>query len=218
MIREILYETIAYKIIRKVYFKYVFSLNVNLSVEIRIRALKNKIIQTGRNVVIGDRVKLSGRIKIGDMTYLSSGNTDISAETALISIGRYCSIAANCFIRTSSHFLDRVTTSPRVYSEILNDKQNCFTRGNVVIEDDVWIGANVTILGGVTIGKGAIIGAGSVVIKDVESYCVYAGNPAKKIKNRFNQISLKEIQQVDWIKYNNEQIKNNKELFYRLYK
>ncbi len=53
----------------------------------------------------------------------------------------------------------------------------------VIIEDDVWIGGNVTILPGVTIGKGSIIGACAVVAKSIPEYSV-VGNPAKIIKNR----------------------------------
>lgn len=54
----------------------------------------------------------------------------------------------------------------------------------VVIEDDVWIGANVIILRGVHVNKGAIIGAGSIVTKDVPGYAIVAGNPAKTIRYR----------------------------------
>lgn len=53
---------------------------------------------------------------------------------------------------------------------------------DVVIENDVWIGMNCLILKGVRIGSGSIIAAGSVVISDVEPACLYAGNPARKIK------------------------------------
>jgi len=56
----------------------------------------------------------------------------------------------------------------------------------VVIEEDVWCGANVTILKGVTIGKGSVIAAGAVVTKNVGEYEIWGGVPAKKIKNRFD--------------------------------
>ncbi|MEP7146052.1 MAG: acyltransferase, partial [bacterium] len=56
-------------------------------------------------------------------------------------------------------------------------------RKPVLIEDDVWIGANCFILKGVTIGKGSIVGAGSVVNNDVKPFSIYAGNPAVFIKN-----------------------------------
>jgi len=55
---------------------------------------------------------------------------------------------------------------------------------DVIIEDDVWLGANVVVLPGVKIGKGAIVGAGSVVSKNIEPYSVNVGVPAKKIKDR----------------------------------
>lgn len=54
----------------------------------------------------------------------------------------------------------------------------------VVIEDDVWVGAQVTILAGVRVGQGAIVGAGAVVTKDVPAYAIVAGNPAHIIKMR----------------------------------
>jgi acetyltransferase-like isoleucine patch superfamily enzyme len=56
----------------------------------------------------------------------------------------------------------------------------------VIIEDDVWIGHGSIILSGIKIGFGSIIAAGSVVTKDVEPLSIYAGNPAKKIKQRFD--------------------------------
>lgn len=56
-------------------------------------------------------------------------------------------------------------------------------KGPVIIEDDVWIGRNVTIMSGVHIGKGAVIAAGAVVNKDVPAYAVVGGVPAKVIKN-----------------------------------
>jgi acetyltransferase-like isoleucine patch superfamily enzyme len=61
---------------------------------------------------------------------------------------------------------------------------------NVVIEDDVWIGANVLILKGVTIGKGSIIGAGSVVVKNISPYTVYVGTPSNKSWPRWDSNTI----------------------------
>ena len=65
-----------------------------------------------------------------------------------------------------------------------NKKGRIFRLGEVRIEDDVFIGLNVIICNSVTIGKGSIIGAGSVVTKDIPPYQVWAGNPARFIKER----------------------------------
>lgn len=65
-----------------------------------------------------------------------------------------------------------------------NQKGRIFRLGEVHIEDDVFIGLNVIICNSVTIGKGSIIGAGSVVTKDIPPYQVWAGNPARFIKER----------------------------------
>lgn len=66
----------------------------------------------------------------------------------------------------------------------------------VVIEDDTWIGCNVTILKGVTIGRGAIVSAGSVVTKDVPQYAIVGGIPAKVLKYRFTEEEIKEHEHI----------------------
>ncbi len=63
--------------------------------------------------------------------------------------------------------------------------------GDVVIGDRVWIGYRAIILPGVTIGEGAVIGSGSVVTKDVEPYCIVAGNPARKIGERSRDLGYR---------------------------
>lgn len=64
-------------------------------------------------------------------------------------------------------------------------EQGSLPKSSLIIEDDVWIGARVTILKGCTkIGRGTVIGAGSVVTHDVPPFSVVAGNPAKLIKKR----------------------------------
>ncbi len=63
---------------------------------------------------------------------------------------------------------------------------------DIIIEDDVWIGANAMILRGARVGKGSVIAAGSVVTKDVEPYCIYGGVPAKKIRHRFAEEQIED--------------------------
>lgn len=87
-----------------------------------------------------------------------------------IFIGNNVAITAGTKILT--HYLDPTSKGRR------------FRIGEVHIEDDVFIGVNVVICNSVTIGKGAVIGAGSIVTKDVPPYQVWAGNPAKFIKER----------------------------------
>lgn len=62
-------------------------------------------------------------------------------------------------------------------------KRPIYSKGPVIIGDNVWIGDKATILPGVTIGDGAVIAANAIVTKDVPAYCVAAGNPARIIKN-----------------------------------
>mgnify|MGYP001020427694 FL=1 len=67
---------------------------------------------------------------------------------------------------------------------------------DVIIEDDVWVGCNVTILKGVIIGKGTVVAAGSVVTKSCPPYSIIGGNPAKLIKMRFTEEEIKEHDRI----------------------
>ena len=79
-----------------------------------------------------------------------------------------------------------ITAGTKILTHYLDPsaKGRKFRIGEVHIEDDVFIGVNVIICNSVTIGKGAIVGAGSVVTKDIPPYQVWAGNPARYIKER----------------------------------
>lgn len=98
---------------------------------------------------------------------------DVSFDTVAperITIGKNVTITEGTKILT--HYFDP------------NSPGRKFRLGDVVIEDDVFIGMNVIICNSVTIGKGAVIGAGSIVTKDIPPYQVWAGNPAHFIKDR----------------------------------
>lgn len=116
-----------------------------------------------------------------------------------IDIGKDSVININFIVSDDYHRLlkigDRVAISPNVTiiccsapnNSLLNEhpyvKTSLIIEKEVIIENDVWVGSNVVILPGVTIGQNAIIGAGSVVTKSVEPFSIYAGAPAKKIRN-----------------------------------
>lgn len=83
----------------------------------------------------------------------------------------------------------------------------------VVIGNDIWIGAHRVILPGVKIGDGAIIGAGSIVTRDVESYSIVAGNPAKLLRWRFDNQIISELKEMKWWFWEDNKIKYNINFF-----
>ena len=75
------------------------------------------------------------------------------------------------------------------------------------IGNDVWVGAGAIIMKGVTIGNGAIIGAGSVVTKDVESYSIVVGSPAKNVKYRYTKEDINWLEEIQWWNFSREYLK-----------
>jgi len=118
-------------------------------------------------------------------------------------IGAFCSIADGVIIGGAQHPIEWASTSPVFYrgrdsvakkfSEFERPKSKRTTIGN-----DVWIGDRALIKGGVEIGDGAIIGMGSVVTKNVGAYEIWAGNPAKLIRKRFDDNTVQELLNSDW--------------------
>ncbi len=114
----------------------------------------------------------TGKILIKTGTYVNR-NTILDAHER-VEIGRDCLIGPGCFITDSNH-----GTDPGSHP----GAQECSVRPTV-IEDGVWLGANVVVLSGVRIGTGAVVGAGAVVTREVEAYDVVVGVPAKTIGSR----------------------------------
>jgi acetyltransferase-like isoleucine patch superfamily enzyme len=81
-------------------------------------------------------------------------------------------------------------------------------KGDIIVGNDVWIGAKSTIMSGVKIGDGSIIGAGSTVTKDVPPYSIVAGNPAKFIKFRFTEEQIESLLQISWWNWTEDRIKS----------
>jgi acetyltransferase-like isoleucine patch superfamily enzyme len=109
------------------------------------------------------------------------------------------SIAGNVIIGMTNHPVDWITTSPIAYSGRRNTPyqgiKRTYERNNqkTVIGNDVWIGVNAIINRGVKIGDGAIIASGAIVTKDVYDYSIVGGVPAKHIKFRFDEETIKKL-------------------------
>ena len=138
------------------------------------------VIDNSGTICLGERVRLrgvplpielaalpGGRLEIGDRTYINGG-TSIAAQ-CLVKIGARCAIGNLTLIMdTDFHSVHDHTIAPSARP--------------VIIEDDVWIAARVTILKGVTIGRGAVVAAGAVVTKDVPPCALVGGVPARVIR------------------------------------
>lgn len=111
-----------------------------------------------------------------------------------VKIGKYCSIAIGTIIGPDNHLTTGISTSPHICPTSPDFRFN-----EIIIENDVWIGANAIILDKCNkIGTGAIIAAGAVVTKPVPPYAIVAGVPAKIIKYRFSQNDIKLLLNSKW--------------------
>ena len=132
----------------------------------------NKVLKHQNQIYIGGPTSLSKNTELGKnpnfngMKILGFGN---------VKIGDNFHSGTNCEIITSYHNYDKGNKIPY---------DSTYITKNVIIENNVWLGNNVTILAGVRIGEGAIIQACSMVHKDIPKYAIVGGNPAKVFKYR----------------------------------
>ncbi|MFT3932626.1 MAG: acyltransferase [Chitinophagaceae bacterium] len=126
------------------------------------------------NVVfkITNPFKEENYIKVGDRVFIGH-SCQFNCNTRIV-IGDDCLIASNTTFVDTGH---EITRDIKINEQPL-------TVGEIIIEDDVWIGTQCKVLKGVTIGKGCVIGAGSLVNKSIPAYQIWAGTPAKFIRNR----------------------------------
>ena len=139
-----------------------------------------------------------------------------------IQLGKYNSIGRDCnFFLHANHRSDWVTTSTQLEGLVTPQIENSLMemghpscKGDIIVKNDVWIGATSTIMSGVTIENGAIIGAGAVVTKDVPPYAIVAGNPAKVVKYRFTEEQIQKLLEISWWDWEDQKIKNNSKLLW----
>lgn len=136
----------------------------------------NEHVRIGNNCRIDHGVQLhsyGGSLDIGN--FVSINDYAQMRATGNITIGDYCRISSFCAIIASQHTITSIDIP--IYEQ-------GHTAKGIAIRRDVWVGTHVTILDGVEIGEGAVVGAGAVVTKDVPSYAIVGGIPAKVLRFR----------------------------------
>lgn len=204
------------------FFKIIRGFKKNLRQWIRDgKNLSNpSLSRVGLHVTLG-KVKLAGENTIDSYTVIEGKLVEIGYATTIsrncilrgpIEIGNYTQLGPNVSIFSKDHPYKHITTySNRVLFG--NDLKNLSIEKRVVIGHNVWIGNGATILKGVTIGDGAIIASGSIVNRDVLPYTVVAGQPAKHIKNRFDNDTIHLINKSKWWEMNVKELKKYKQYF-----
>lgn len=163
-----------------------------------------------------DRVEtISGvKVNVGKFTYgtqwiniLKWQDDDLHVE-----IGRFCSISYGLKIYTGgNHRKDWITTYPFGHippssKSIAPVSGHPQSNQPVIIENDVWIGRDVTLMSGVTIGNGAVIAANSHVVRSIPPYAIAGGNPARILGYRFNELQIKQLLNLKWWNLPDEKI------------
>ena len=127
-------------------------------------------------------------------------------------VGAFCSISSKVSAGGSRHPMEYVSTSP-VFLHHRDSVKTKFARHRyewhpkTTIGNDVWVGEGVLIKGGVHIGDGAVVGMGSVVTKDVPSYAIVAGSPARLIRMRFAPNLVEALLKMQWWNYPDEELR-----------
>lgn len=157
---------------------------------------------------------IDGNVEIGRYTSLWGPNIYVGAIINEIKIGAFCSVARNVSIQETYHRNDRLSTY-HILKNIFNEdiREELVSKGNIVIGNDVWLGANSIILSGITIGHGSIVAAGAVVNKDVPPFAIVAGNPARVVKYRFTDEIIVRLLDLKWWDWDINKIKMSKHIF-----
>lgn len=156
------------------------------------------------------------RVTVGDGTYgVGTKTILLFKDDDRVTIGKYCSIAYGAtIIASGEHNYRRVANYPFAARLNGNIDLDTLSKGSVHIGNDVWLGANSTVLSGVTVGDGAVVAAGAVVTRSVPAYAIVGGVPARIIKYRFSPEIIEALLQISWWNWSSKRIEANQDLFY----
>lgn len=166
-----------------------------------------KKVLRGKCVINSDihkTAKINSGATIVDSTIGRYSYTCYDDEIVNCEIGQFCSISDEVVIGGAEHPMEWVSSSPVFQNVKHSGPKRKFAKFDfegikrTKVGNDVWIGKRAIIKAGVRIGDGAVIGSGSVVTKDVPPYAIVGGIPAKLIKYRFDEDTIKNLLQSEW--------------------
>jgi acetyltransferase-like isoleucine patch superfamily enzyme len=160
---------------------------------------------------VEEYVYFEGTNIISDLGFASYTHSDCSD----VRVGRYCSIAHGLQIMGMRHPIERMTSSGLTYDlakphyraiyedyflnhDLISYPPKPLLGVGPLVENDVWIGTNVTLARGIRLGNGCVVAANSVVTKDVPPYAIVGGNPAKIIRYRFDEDTIAGLLEIAW--------------------
>ena len=169
------------------------------------------------------------KIIIGDYTYYDDPEDSENFERNVLYhypfskdkliIGKFCALARGIkfIMNGANHKMSGFSTYPfyifgNGWEKATPGEKELLFKGDTVVGNDVWIGYESTMMPGVKIGDGAIIAAKSVVVNNVSPYTVVGGNPAKVIKQRFDNEIIEKLLKIAWWNWDIEKISANLEI------
>ena len=156
----------------------------------------------GKNTVIKNN-SVVFNCSIGDHCYVNYSTFLFNTE-----IRNYSSVGLNSVVGANEHVIYGATTCVNLYDDKLFKQMHEENLNNTIIEEDAWVSANSFVKKGVRVGIGAVVAAGAVVTKDVPPYAIVGGVPAKILKYRFDEETIKRLLDSKWWEKPFEEIKS----------
>ena len=168
------------------------------------------------------------KIIVGDYTYYDDPEDSEDFERNVLYhysfsrdrliIGKFCALARGIkfIMNGANHKISGFSTYPfyifgKGWEKVTPEKEELPFKGDTIVGNDVWIGYESVIMPGVKVGDGAIIAAKSVVVNDVPPYTIVGGNPARIIRQRFNDQIIEKLLEIAWWNWDITKISANLE-------